>query len=303
MFANNSLKLMINKGLSKVGAFFLYLISLIPLPLLYLLSDFIFFILYHVIKYRRKVVQENLRNSFPEKSIEELHQIEKIFFSFFADLLVETIKMLSASATFLKQRYSVTNEKLVAKYEQEGRSYLIAVGHYGNWEWNTIVTPLMITAKPLIIYKPLNNEVFDNVFKKAREKSGTEMIKMKLALREIVKRKKQLTATVFASDQTPAHLESDVYLTFLNQPTRMFMGIEKIAKSTNYPVVFCDMRRVKRGFYSCDFKSVCENPAETADLEITKKHAELLENRIKAEPAFWLWSHRRWKHKPTCKHE
>lgn len=303
MFAINFSKLMINKGLSKVGAFFLYLISLIPLPLLYLVADFIFFILYHVIKYRRKVVQENLRNSFPEKSSEELHQIERTFFSYFADLLVETIKMLSASPSFLKKRYSVTNEELVAKYEQEGRSYLIAVGHYGNWEWNTIVTPLMIKAKPLIIYKPLNNEIFDELFKKAREKSGTEMIRMKLALREIVRRKKDLTATVFASDQTPAHGDTQDNILFLNQLTPVFTGLEKIAKSTNYPVVFCDMQRVKRGYYSCDFKSVCEIPAETVELEITKKHVELLENRIKAEPAFWLWSHRRWKHKPNFKNE
>lgn len=289
---------MINKGLSKVAIFFLYLLSLLPLSLLYILSDFIFFILFYVIKYRRNVVFNNLKNSFPLKSEEELKSIEKTYFSYLADLMVETIKMLSASPQFLQKRYSLTNKDLIDKYESENRSYLIAVGHYGNWEWNTVVTPLTLKAQPLIIYKPMNNEDFDNFFKKAREKSGTLMIRMKLALREIVKRKNELTATVFASDQTPAHGDAQDWIQFLNQPTSVFVGLEKIAKSTNYPIVFCDIRRVKRGYYSCDFKSVCENPAETADLEITKKHVSLLEDRINQEPAYWLWSHKRWKYKP-----
>ena len=289
---------MINKGLSKVAIFFLYLLSLLPLSLLYILSDFIFFILFYVIKYRRNVVFNNLKNSFPLKSEEELKSIEKTYFSYLADLMVETIKMLSASPQFLQKRYSLTNKDLIDKYESENRSYLIAVGHYGNWEWNTVVTPLTLKAKPLIIYKPMNNEDFDNFFKKTREKSGTLMIRMKLALREIVKRKNELTATVFASDQTPAHGDAQDWIQFLNQPTSVFVGLEKIAKSTNYPIVFCDIRRVKRGYYSCDFKSVCENPAETADLEITKKHVSLLEDRINQEPAYWLWSHKRWKYKP-----
>ncbi|TKB97565.1 lysophospholipid acyltransferase family protein [Pedobacter cryophilus] len=289
---------MINKGLSKVAIFFLYLISLLPLGLLYILSDFIFFILFYVIKYRRNVVFDNLKNSFPLKSEEELRSIEKTYFSYLADLMVETIKMLSASPQFLQKRYSLTNKDLIDKYESQNKSYLIAVGHYGNWEWNTVVTPLTLKAKPLIIYKPMNNEDFDDFFKKAREKSGTLMIRMKLALREIVKRKSELTATVFASDQTPAHGDAQDWIQFLNQPTSVFVGLEKIAKSTNFPVVFCDIRRVKRGYYSCDFKSVCENPAETADLEITKKHVSLLEDRINQEPAYWLWSHKRWKYKP-----
>ncbi|MEO5910394.1 MAG: lysophospholipid acyltransferase family protein [Pelobium sp.] len=294
---------MINKGLSKVAAFFLYLLSLLPLAVLYILADFIFFILYRLIKYRRKVVTENLINSFPEKSMAEIHQIEKKFFSHFSDMIVETIKMLSISADELMIRYQLTNTQVVKKYEDKQQSYLIAVGHYCNWEWNTVVISKMLKAKPLIIYKPLNNEVFDEVFKNAREKSGALMIRMKVALREIIRRKNELTATVFASDQTPAQGDSQDWVTFLNQPTAVFVGLEKIAQSTNYPVVFCDMQRVRRGYYSCDFKLVSENSKETTTLEITKKHVKLLENRIKEEPAYWLWSHRRWKYKPTNANE
>ena len=259
---------MINKGLSKVAIFFLYLISLLPLRILYLLSDFLFVVLYHIIKYRRVIVAENLKNSFPEKSNTELLEIEKTYFSYLADLMVETIKMLSVSPKFLQKRYSFTNKKLVDDYENQNKSYLIAVGHYGNWEWNTVVTPLTLKAQPLIIYKPLNNELFDEVFKTAREKGGSLMIRMKTSLREIVRRKNELTVTVFASDQTPAHGDAQDWIQFLNQPTSVFIGLEKIAKSTNYP-----------------------------------KNFSLLKDRIKAEPAFWLWSHRRWKYKPQNAHE
>lgn len=289
---------MINKGLYKIAIFFLFLFSLMPLRLLYLISDFTYLVLYRIIKYRRNVVRENLRNSFPNKTEAERLQIEKAYFSYLSDLMVESIKMISASPKYLQKRYSFTNKELVDHYESQNKSYLIAVGHYGNWEWNTIVIPLTIKAKPLIIYKPLNNEIFDAFFKKIRQKSGTMMIRMMVSLREIIKHKNQLTATVFASDQTPSSGEAQHWITFLNQPTAVFIGLEKIAKSTNYPIIFCDMRRVKRGYYSCDFKLVCDNPSESLELEITKKHVSLLENRINAEPSYWLWSHKRWKYKP-----
>lgn len=288
---------MINKGLSKVGLYFLYLLSLLPLGILYLLSDFIYLILYRVLGYRKKVVRVNLQNSFPLKTKEELLQIEKDYFHYLADLMVETIKMLSASAAYLHARYSFTNYELIRPFEEEKKSILIAVGHYGNWEWSTIVIPLAIKFQALIIYKPLQNEVFDNAFKKAREKGGTKMIKMLLTLKEIIRHKHELTATVFAADQTPARTEGLLWIDFLNQSTPVFLGLEKIAKSTNYPVVFCDMQRVKRGYYSCDFKLVSADPSKTNHLDITKKQFELLENRINIEPRYWLWSHKRWKHK------
>lgn len=289
---------MINKGVSKVIVFFLYALSLLPMSVLYLFSDILFYFLYYVIKYRKKVVFENLQNSFPDKKHEELKAIEKEYFSYLADLIFEIIKMISASPAFLKSRYTFSNTELIEKYESKNQSYLFGVGHYGNWEWSTVVTPLVVKAQTLIIYKPLNNDFFNDFFTKTREKSGTKMIKMKTAMREIIKHKNELTVTVFAADQTPARREVREYVNFLNQPTPIFLGIEKIAKSTNYPVIFCDITRVKRGFYNCDFKLICDNPAETAEMEITHKHAEILENRINLEPAYWLWSHKRWKYKP-----
>lgn len=291
---------MINKWLSYVAAFFLYLVSLLPLRVLYLLSDFAFIIIFYVIKYRRKVVRENLLNSFPEKSEEEINGIEKRFFRYLADLIFETVKMLSISEKEVFRRFTFTNTELLRKFESQNKSCLLAVGHYGNWEWCTIVTPLIVKSKPLIIYKPLNNNIFNEVFKRAREKSGTLMVRMKMTLREMARFKNQLTVTVFATDQTPALADPHEWIKFLNQPTAIFMGIEKIARSTNYPVIFCDLNRVKRGYYSCDFKLVHDNPATTTDKEITLKHAKILENRIKQKPEFWLWSHKRWKFKPAA---
>jgi KDO2-lipid IV(A) lauroyltransferase len=291
---------MINKWLSYVAAFFLYLVSLFPLRLLYLLSDFAFIIIFYVVKYRRNVVRMNLTNAFPEKSIEEIKGIEKRFFRYLSDLIFEVIKMLSVSEKEALKRFTFTNLDLLKKLEDQNKSYLFAVGHYGNWEWCTIVTPLIIKGKPLIIYKPLNNNVFNEVFKKAREKSGTLMVRMKMTLREMARFKNQLTVTVFAADQTPALADPHEWIKFLNQPTAIFMGIEKIARSTNYPVVFCDVDSVKRGYYSCDFKLVHDNPTTSEDKEITLKHAKFLEDRIKQKPEFWLWSHKRWKFKPAA---
>ncbi|MBK0382574.1 lysophospholipid acyltransferase family protein [Pedobacter sp. SD-b] len=288
---------MINRGLFYVAAFFLYLLSLLPMFLLYLLSDFIYLVLFYVIKYRRHVVLSNLQNSFPDKSLEELKAIEKKFFKYLADLFVETIKMISAPPSFIEKRFSFSNIELLRKYEEKSQSYLSAVGHYGNWEWSAIVTPIAMKAAVLIIYKPLNNAFFDDFFKKAREKSGAKMIRMKTSLKEIIRRKNDLTSTIFATDQTPAHGDSQAWVTFLNQETAVFMGLEKIAKSTNSPIIFCDVALAKRGYYTCDFKLVCDDPSKTDTLEITKKHTKILEDRINAEPAYWLWSHKRWKYK------
>ena len=286
---------MINKGLSNLAAFFLYLLSLLPLRVLYIFSDILFCFLFYGIKYRRHVVLKNLQNSFPQKNVEELKQIEKKFYAYLSDLIFEIIKMFSASPDYIKKRYTFKNLELIQKYESENQSFLFAVGHYGNWEWNTIVTPLITKAKSVIIYKPMNNKTFDNFFKKAREKSGTQMVAMRQTMRKMIEMKDQLTLTVFASDQIPGNADSYQWITFLNQKTAVFTGIEKIAKSTGYPVVFCDISITKRGHYTAEFVEVAANPKETGNLEITEKYVRLLEDRINETPQYWLWSHKRWK--------
>ncbi len=241
------------------------------------------------------MVLKNLQNSFPEKSLDELKQIEKKFYAYLSDLIFEIIKMFSASPDYISKRYTFKNVELIRKYEAENKSFLFAVGHYGNWEWSTIVTPMITKAQPVIIYKPMNNKTFDNFFKKAREKSGTQMIAMRQTMRKMVELRDQLTLTVFASDQIPGNADSYQWITFLNQKTAVFTGIEKIAKSSGYPVIFCDISVTGRGRYCAEFKDVAEFPKETDELEITEKYVRLLENRINETPQYWLWSHKRWK--------
>ncbi|MFD1631903.1 lysophospholipid acyltransferase family protein [Pseudopedobacter beijingensis] len=289
---------MINKWLSNAAAFFLYLISLLPLSVLYLFSDAAYFLVFHVFKYRRHVVFLNIKNSFPDKSEEELRAVEKKFYQYLTDLVFETIKMLSASPKYIYKRFKFINLELFREFEQKNQNFLVAVGHYGNWEWCAIVTGMITTAKPLIIYKSLQNKTFDAIFKKTREKSGSEMVEMANTYRKIVAYKNELNFTVFAGDQRPTARGSYVWMPFLNQPTPVFTGIEKIAKSTNYPVVYCDVSVPKRGYYQAEFRLITDNPQATEDLEITNSYIRLLEEKITQTPEYWLWSHKRWKIKP-----
>jgi len=292
---------MINKGLSRLGAFFLYLISLLPFWFLYLLSDVIFVLIYYVVRYRRKVVQENLLKAFPEKTAKERHDIERKYFKYLADLMVETVKMVSASEKQIAKRVTPANLEVMQNYFKQGRSIMGAVGHYGNWEMADLGLSHYFNATLLVVYKPLSNQVFDEFFIKMRSRFGAKLIAMKNVTRTMVKYKDEVTFSALVADQTPVKHEATYFTTFLNQPTAFFLGIEKLAKMTNQVVVFCDARRIKRGHYEYTFIPLIENPKETADYEITNAYVKCLEDMIKREPQYWLWSHRRWKFKPEDK--
>lgn len=289
---------MINKGLSRIGTFFLYLVSLLPFWVLYLLSDFIFLLIYYVIGYRRKIVRENLLNSFPEKTEEERQVIEKKYFKYLADLTVETVKMITVSKKEIYKRVTSPNRELLTQYFSEGRSVMLALGHYGNWEMADLRMSLEIDKPILVVYKPLTNEVFDKYFIKMRSRFGANLIAMKNVMRAMVKYKDEVIVSAFVGDQTPVKHEATYFTTFLNQPTAFFLGIEKLAKLTNPVVIFCDVRRPKRGHYSFNLIPLTEDAKATGEYEITKAYVRCLETMIKREPQYWLWSHRRWKFKP-----
>ncbi|HVS91646.1 MAG TPA: lysophospholipid acyltransferase family protein [Mucilaginibacter sp.] len=289
---------MINKGLSYVGLFFLYLVSLLPFWLLYLLSDLLFIIIYYLIRYRRDVVMENLRNAFPERSDQERRTIQRRFYRFLADLIVETIKLFTISEKTLARHIKGLNTELAIGALTKGRSIVGAVGHYGNWEIAALELSTLVTNPKIIVYKPLTNETFDKSFKKMRSRFGATLVSMKNAVRTIAKHRHEAVFSVLVSDQTPVREDSKYFINFLNQPTAIFLGIEKMAKMTDAMVVFCDLRRVKRGYYEYRFIPLFDNPKNTADYEITRAHVEYLEKVIREEPAYWLWSHKRWKFKP-----
>jgi KDO2-lipid IV(A) lauroyltransferase len=289
---------MVKKMLAKTGIFFLNSLSLLPLSVLYVLADLVYFLLYHVVRYRRKVVYENLQNAFPEKDAAEIRGIAKKYYKHLSSLMVEIIKMASISPRELKKRFKFKNLHLMNDYHEQGRSTLICSAHYGNWEWGTLALGLNTTAVVYPIYKPVSNERFGEWFKQIRSRFGNQMIPMRQTLRALSASKDVPTVFCFANDQTPLKEESTYWLNFLNQPTAILLGLEKIAVRTNRPVFYMRVRILNRGFYEVECVPLCLNPAETQPYEITNLHVKVLEEIIKAEPAYWLWSHRRWKHKP-----
>ena len=287
---------MINKGLSRLGTVFLYLISLLPFWLLYLLADVLFVILYYVIGYRRKVTQENLRNSFPEKTEAERADIERKYYRYLADLMLEIIKMASISKQQLQRRMVCTNPDWPDKYKDAGKSLTAVTGHYCNWEWVSL--EFSTHTRLFVIYKTLANEIIDHFFLKMRTRFGAVGVPMSQTLKTCLAHQKEFTVSAFAGDQTPTLATANYFTEFLNQPTAVFLGIEKIAKRIDSAVIFCDMRRVKRGYYEYTMVPLIEHAKETAEYEITQAHVKYLEMMIHREPQYWLWSHRRWKLKP-----
>jgi KDO2-lipid IV(A) lauroyltransferase len=293
---------MIKKGLSRLGTYFLYLISLLPFWFLYGVADILFVILYHIVHYRRKVVQENLHNSFPEKTDAERKVIERKYYKYMADLMVETIKSVSISAKDVQRRMVCTNPELMEHYFSQGKSILAAAGHYCNWEMACLDFGFLTNNRRMVVYKPQSNEVFTEFFNRTRSRFGATLIPMRQTLRKLIEYKNELTFTVLASDQTPTREDAKYFTTFLNQPTAVFLGVEKLTKVMNCVVIFYKIDLVKRGYYTYSFVPLVEEPKNTKPYEITEIHVKYLESLIREKPEYWLWSHRRWKIKPEVGH-
>ena len=275
---------------------FIYFFSLLPFPVMYLFSDFIYVILYKLIGYRKQVVWTNLRNSFPEKSDDEINLITKNFYKYFCDLVLETLKTLTVSPKALRKHVKFEDISLFKKYYEEKKSVIIVMGHFGNWEIGGARFGIENIHTLFVIYHPLHNKYFDKLVYHMRTRLGNKLYSMNDTLRGMVRDRNNLTATAFIADQTPSNL--NVYwTTFLNQDTPVFTGPEKIARKFNYPVVYVSVRRPKRGLYTVENQLVAEEPEKTADNEISEKFTRMLEKDIILQPEIWLWTHRRWKHK------
>jgi KDO2-lipid IV(A) lauroyltransferase len=278
----------------------LFLISFLPFKILYLLSDVAFVLVYTVFKYRRKLVAINIQNSFPEKSTAERQSIEKKFYRHLCDLIVEFFKTLTMTEKEALERCKITPESVALfKHFYDGKKNLILVmGHYGNWEWGGLSISQQVKHLLFFIYKPLSNHYFDGLMLRTRSRFGAKLVSMNSAFREIVKHKDTVNATAFIADQTPPP-ETAHWTTFLNQETPVFTGTEKIAKKLDYPVVFINIQKIKRGFYELSAELLSEHPAITGDGVISDLHTKRLEQEIHKRPEFWLWSHRRWKYKKS----
>jgi KDO2-lipid IV(A) lauroyltransferase len=290
---------MIPKRLSQLGILLLTALSLMPLGFLYILADTLYLLIYHVFGYRKKVVRENLRNALPERKLEEIITIEKTFFRYLASLILEVVKAKSISKKQLEKRVKFKNKDLVEAYLKNNESVIFCSSHYGNYEWVCMAIGLAFSAQHYPIYKPVSNKSFDDWFLKMRSKFGNRMVSMRQTLRTIQASKEQLTLFTFGSDQAPSKDDSQYWTTLLHQDAAIQLGVEKIARKTNRPLFYLKTSYVKRGYYEVDCIPVCLAPAETKEFEITEMHTRLLEDLIREEPAYWLWSHRRWKYKPN----
>ncbi|MBS0011444.1 MAG: lysophospholipid acyltransferase family protein [Bacteroidales bacterium] len=275
-----------------------YIITLLPLRVLYGFSPLFYFILRYIAGYRKEVVLTNLRNAFPKKSEEEIIDISKKFYRHLADMFIEVLKLQHMKAGEIRERYKVIKPELLDALKEEGRSAIAVFGHYANWEWINSL-PLSINYKTITVYKPLTNKYFDKHFLAFRSQYGMELVTMAKTGRVLYSYEDAgvNTLTGLIADQTPPRSEIRYWTKFLNQDTPVYLGIEKLSRKFNMVVVFLYIDKVKRGYYEIRPEIITREPGRLQPYEITDKHVKLLEEQINKRPELWMWSHRRWKHK------
>jgi Kdo2-lipid IVA lauroyltransferase/acyltransferase len=275
-----------------------WIITLLPLPVLYILSDFLYLILYYIVSYRRKDVAMNLKNSFPDKTDKERKIIEKKFYRHLSDIIIETFKAPHMSKENQEKRFTYSNLEIIDRLREEKRDIIAVLGHYNNWEWPTLL-PFYLKYKTIIIYKPLQNKYFNSFVNNHRSEHGIILTPTSQVIREIIKYRKEgiNTLSVFISDQIPAKGDIKYWTTFLNQDTAVFTGAGKIASKYDMAIVFFHVQKVKRGYYNLDIELLFDHTEGISEDVITEKHVRRLEEIIREKPENWIWSHRRWKHK------
>ncbi|WP_256012964.1 lysophospholipid acyltransferase family protein [Desertivirga xinjiangensis] len=273
-----------------------YLISFLPFRIIYAISDCLFFLIYYIIRYRKDVVFKNLRSSFPEKNDREIQKIAREFYHFLSDQLLESIKMLTITRESVKARFRINNLQEVTRHFDNNKAVIAITGHYGNWEWGGLIISILLEQPVIIVYKPLTDKKFEQLINRMRSRFNAILAPMKNILRKVTEYKNKSYLAILVGDQTPARSEISYFTQFMNQPTAVFTGAEKLAKMTRNPVVYCHINRYKRGFYECTFHTLADIPESTAEKEITNFYLQKLEEIIREKPELWLWSHRRWKY-------
>jgi Kdo2-lipid IVA lauroyltransferase/acyltransferase len=272
----------------------LYLISLLPLWVLYIIADGFYLLVYYVVGYRRDIVMNNLLIAFPEKTEEERIRIAKKFYHNFIDNFIEAIKMLSASDKWVFKHFKA-NYEVVEELYKTGKSCHLLLGHTFNWEVGNHAVGLRIPYKFLVVYMPITNKVIDRIFYKMRTRGKTVLLSAFQMRKDMMQHRNSLYALALAADQNPSNAEKAYWLNFFGRPTAFIPGPEKGAKSGNLPVGFCYITKPKRGYYQLHFSIAELNPAELAPGELTIRFVRYLEKVIRENPDMWLWSHRRWK--------
>ncbi|MBO5699090.1 MAG: lysophospholipid acyltransferase family protein [Bacteroidaceae bacterium] len=276
------------------------LLSRLPFGVLYCISDFIYLVLYYIVGYRKRVVRMNLKNAFPEKNEKELRQIEKGFYHFLCDYGVESLKLLTISPEEMKEHMVFENTEAIDDALNDHNFVFVYIGHYCNWEWMSSL-PLWARKDATLgeLYRPLKSKVMDELFIDLRQHFNAECISKYEALRHIMRFKAENKKCIigFVADQTPHPDNTHLWMDFLSQDTPIFTGTERIGKKVDAAIFFADLYRVKRGHYRCTFKEITRNIKQFPDYQITERCTQELEQIICRQPEYWLWSHKRWKHK------
>lgn len=273
----------------------LYLFSLLPLPLLYLIADLLFIPLYYLIKYRKQIVRKNLIHAFPTKTKKEWHHITKAFYHNLCDLLVEHIKALTLSPKLLLQRVKLYDIKRIEKFYKEGKSIILVSGHFGNWEWVAHALALQLPYKIYAGYQPLHHAAMDRIVLSLRSRFQRKALPYYTLLKHAIKDKKTLHAIALLSDQAPLDKEKGYETIFLNQPTKVVLTAAQLAQRCNYPIFYVSIKKIKRGQYHATPILLTDTPLRLSVTEIAELYMKKLEADIIQNPPLWLWTHKRWK--------
>lgn len=273
-----------------------FIISLLPLWVFYRLSDGLYYLVYHVVRYRRRVVYANLRSSFPEKSEAEIERIAKDFYSFFCDYIVETLKFFSMGEKNIRKRMKFEGLGQVKEDFANGRSVSVYLGHYCNWEWISSLG-LHLDEQCGQIYHPLENATLDRLFLYMRGRFKAQSIKMDDTFLTILKWKKEGRKNIvgYIADQVPGYNNIHYWADFLHHDTPVFTGAERISKIMDTAVYYIDVERPRRGYYVARFIKIADSLNEHPVFFATEQYFRLLEQNIQRTPQYWLWSHKRWK--------
>lgn len=276
----------------------MWFVALLPFRALYVLSDGLYLLMRHVVHYRKKVVRRNLSLSFPEKPQSELREIERRFYHYICDYMLEEVKMLRMSFDELQRRMVYEKTDIFLEMIEKHGGIVVMIPHYANFEWLTgmaaIMKPEDITGQ---VYKPLRNNHLDEMFKLIRSRFGGYNIPKHSTAKEVIRlrRDNKRMALGLITDQSPNRSEAHYWTTFLHQDTVFMDGAERIARMMDFPVFYAELQKTGRGYCKVSFDLITETPKQTAGGEITECFARRLEQTIRREPAYWFWSHKRWK--------
>lgn len=271
-----------------------YLFSLLPLPVLYLLSDGAYFLTYHVAGYRKKVVMQNLLQAFPEKSEQERIAMAKKFYRNLTDMMAEIIKLMSISPRALQKRFS-GDLTLLHDLNNTGQSCQVHLGHYFNWEWANLFIKTRVNQPFLVTYMPLHNNAADRLFRYMRSRLGTVMIPATDVLRAMKPWYGKSYISVLVADQNPGRIRSAYWFPFMHKMTAFYKGPELSARRNDSAVIYGEIKRVKRGYYHINLELISAHPATEPAGAVTQAFVHRLEKGIREQPENWVWSHRRWK--------